>query len=98
MTNLIRTLWSEDAGQDIAEYAVMLAVILVLDQMPITPFPAPPARCSNRSFRAHHKPLVGFAVASRDFMKRFTSSRAFTVYYWFPGVAAAAQLVGRTGH
>jgi Flp pilus assembly pilin Flp len=23
-------LWSEDAGQDIAEYAVMLAVILVL--------------------------------------------------------------------
>jgi len=27
---LIRQLWSEDAGQDIAEYAVMLAVILVL--------------------------------------------------------------------
>jgi Flp pilus assembly pilin Flp len=27
---LIRTLWSDDAGQDIAEYAVMLAVILVL--------------------------------------------------------------------
>ena len=27
---LIHQLWSEDAGQDIAEYAVMLAVILVL--------------------------------------------------------------------
>lgn len=30
MLNLMRRLWSEDAGQDIAEYAVMLAVILVL--------------------------------------------------------------------
>jgi len=30
MYNLIHRLWSEDAGQDIAEYAVMLAVILVL--------------------------------------------------------------------
>jgi Flp pilus assembly pilin Flp len=30
MSQLIRKLWSEDAGQDIAEYAVMLAVILVL--------------------------------------------------------------------
>jgi Flp pilus assembly pilin Flp len=30
MANLIRTLWQDDAGQDIAEYAVMLAVILVL--------------------------------------------------------------------
>jgi Flp pilus assembly pilin Flp len=30
MVNLIRRLWSEEAGQDIAEYAVMLAVILVL--------------------------------------------------------------------
>lgn len=30
MSNLIQRLWSEDAGQDIAEYAVMLAVILVL--------------------------------------------------------------------
>jgi Flp pilus assembly pilin Flp len=30
MSKLIRSLWSEDAGQDIAEYAVMLAVILVL--------------------------------------------------------------------
>lgn len=26
----VRKLWQEDAGQDIAEYAVMLAVILVL--------------------------------------------------------------------
>jgi Flp pilus assembly pilin Flp len=30
MSKLIRSLWSDDAGQDIAEYAVMLAVILVL--------------------------------------------------------------------
>jgi Flp pilus assembly pilin Flp len=30
MFNVIRKLWLEDAGQDIAEYAVMLAVILVL--------------------------------------------------------------------
>jgi Flp pilus assembly protein, pilin Flp len=30
MSKLIRRLWSEDEGQDIAEYAVMLAVILVL--------------------------------------------------------------------
>ncbi len=30
MSKLMRKLWSDDAGQDIAEYAVMLAVILVL--------------------------------------------------------------------
>ena len=30
MTELVLWLWSEDQGQDIAEYAVMLAVILVL--------------------------------------------------------------------
>ena len=30
MSKLIRELWSGDDGQDIAEYAVMLAVILVL--------------------------------------------------------------------
>lgn len=30
MSRLIRRLWQDDAGQDIAEYAVMLAVILVL--------------------------------------------------------------------
>jgi Flp pilus assembly pilin Flp len=30
MSKLMHRLWSEDAGQDIAEYAVMLAVILVL--------------------------------------------------------------------
>ena len=30
MSQLIRMLWKEDAGQDIAENAVMLAVILVL--------------------------------------------------------------------
>lgn len=30
MSQLIRMLWSQDEAQDIAEYAVMLAVILVL--------------------------------------------------------------------
>jgi Flp pilus assembly pilin Flp len=28
--NLLKTLWMDDSGQDIAEYAVMLAVILVI--------------------------------------------------------------------
>ena len=30
MSRIVRKLWSQDQGQDIAEYAVMLAVILVL--------------------------------------------------------------------
>jgi len=30
MANALRRLWSHDEGQDIAEYAVLLAVILVL--------------------------------------------------------------------
>jgi Flp pilus assembly pilin Flp len=30
MTDLIFKLWTDDNGQDIAEYAVMLAVILVI--------------------------------------------------------------------
>ena len=30
MKEFIQRLWSEDQGQDIAEYAVMLAVILIL--------------------------------------------------------------------
>jgi Flp pilus assembly pilin Flp len=30
MNQWLQRLWSEDQGQDIAEYAVMLAVILVL--------------------------------------------------------------------
>jgi Flp pilus assembly pilin Flp len=30
MSELMGRLWSQDEGQDIAEYAVMLAVILVL--------------------------------------------------------------------
>jgi Flp pilus assembly pilin Flp len=30
MSQFLKRLWSEDQGQDIAEYAVMLAVILVL--------------------------------------------------------------------
>jgi len=30
MSEFIRRIWPEEAGQDIAEYAVMLAVILVL--------------------------------------------------------------------
>lgn len=30
MSDLLRRMWEENEGQDIAEYAVMLAVILVL--------------------------------------------------------------------
>jgi Flp pilus assembly pilin Flp len=30
MSEFLRKLWSQEQGQDIAEYAVMLAVILVL--------------------------------------------------------------------
>jgi Flp pilus assembly pilin Flp len=30
MTILFNKLWSEDDGQDVAEYAVMLAVVLVI--------------------------------------------------------------------
>lgn len=30
MTSILRNLWNDQAGQDIAEYAVMLAVILVI--------------------------------------------------------------------
>jgi len=30
MTDVVRRLWREDEAQDIAEYAVMLAVILVI--------------------------------------------------------------------
>jgi len=30
MSNLLRNLWSDERGQDIAEYSVMLAVILVI--------------------------------------------------------------------
>lgn len=30
MFNLLLNLWNDDSGQDIAEYAVMLAVILVI--------------------------------------------------------------------
>lgn len=30
MANFLRKLWQEEDGQDIAEYAVMLAVILVI--------------------------------------------------------------------
>jgi Flp pilus assembly pilin Flp len=38
VTSLLRRLWSEDEGQDIAEYAVMLAVILVLVVGPVRLF------------------------------------------------------------
>ena len=30
MKNMLRSLWADEQGQDIAEYAVMLAVILVI--------------------------------------------------------------------
>jgi len=30
VSNLIQRMWSDDQGQDIAEYAVMVAVILII--------------------------------------------------------------------
>ena len=30
MANFLKNLWSDESGQDIAEYAVMLAVILLI--------------------------------------------------------------------
>ena len=30
MRDILRTIWNDEEGQDIAEYAVMLAVILVI--------------------------------------------------------------------
>ena len=30
MANILRQVWNDESGQDIAEYAVMLAVILVI--------------------------------------------------------------------
>lgn len=30
MAHILRNLWNDESGQDIAEYAVMLAVILVI--------------------------------------------------------------------
>jgi pilus assembly protein Flp/PilA len=30
MLNLLRNLWKDESGQDVAEYALMLAVILVV--------------------------------------------------------------------
>ena len=53
MQSLLSIIWS-DEGQDIAEYAVMLAVILVL-VMPITPFPRSLVRYS-RSRREPSEP------------------------------------------
>ncbi len=55
MTDLAPKFWTDDTGQDIAEYAVMLAVILVLVvgtirlRTPTTHFPRLPARLSKRS-------------------------------------------------
>ena len=30
MLNIVRAIWSDEQGQDIAEYAVMVAVILII--------------------------------------------------------------------
>lgn len=53
MTDLAFKFWTDDAAQDIAEYAVMLAVILVSSswrrRTRTTPFPRLPARFSRRS-------------------------------------------------
>ena len=46
ITDLLCKLWRDDEGQDIAEYAVMLAVILVIackNQIPLA-FPCEPGR------------------------------------------------------
>ena len=35
MTQLLRRLWSDDTAQDVAEYAVMLAVVLTITVMTV---------------------------------------------------------------
>ena len=93
MSNLIHRLWSEDAGQDIAEYAVMLAVILVsgggdgtFDRI----------ECQYRIFKCRQfdpvtKPSNPTQLSSsdsqskRDLMTRFSPGTAFTAYFWFTG-------------
>ena len=49
MTHFIRRLWKHEAGQDIAEYAVMLAVILVLV---VGTIPSGRIKCKQRIFSA----------------------------------------------
>jgi Flp pilus assembly pilin Flp len=69
MAKFFRRIWFEDQGQDIAEYAVMLAVILVLvvgtirliGTMPITPSPRPRARSNSR----HHIALRNRTILFR---------------------------------
>jgi Flp pilus assembly pilin Flp len=48
MSKVLQTLWSNQQGQDIAEYAVMLAVILVIVVGTIRLVGAMPTRCSLR--------------------------------------------------
>ncbi len=57
MTDLAPKFWTDDTGQDIAEYAVMLAVILVLvvGTIRLTRFPRLPARFSRRSPVEHFR-------------------------------------------
>jgi len=43
---LVRKLWCEQAGQDIAEYAVMLAVILTMSSEPSDSSDPAPISCS----------------------------------------------------
>ncbi len=38
--NLLRNIWNDDNGQDIAEYALMLALILAVTAAVITPLGA----------------------------------------------------------
>jgi len=101
MSQLIRSLWSDEQGQDIAEYAVMLAVILVLVVGTVrligsnsnnafsSVASSLPVRCSKSN------KFVAAYIARRDPMTRFAPRFAFAVYYRFTWRAAAAQLGGK---
>src|SRR3954463_10191260 len=101
MSKLIRTLWTEDAGQDIAEYAVMLAVILVLVVGTVRLIGSNSNNAFSRVASSLQKVHPGYRtskfayIARRDPMTRFAPRFAFAVYYRFTWRAAAAQLGGK---
>ena len=79
--SIIRRLWSEEDGQDIAEYAVMLAVILVLvifSRYAFSPKPIP-------------RSLVPRAVGTR---KRSVLPRPRTCLVTAADTRAELQLLG----
>ena len=49
MDYFLKTLWSNEEGQDIAEYSVMLAVVLVIVLSTVRLIGGTPARCSRKS-------------------------------------------------